>query len=45
MLLTITNLALILSVAIAAAYIWVRTRGGIDRIKIRYARHNTSRTR
>jgi hypothetical protein len=45
MLLTITYSALTFAVAIAATYIWVRTRGEIDRIKIRYARHHTSRVR
>lgn len=45
MLITITYSALALAMAIAATDIWVRTRGEIDRIKIRYARHHTSRIR
>lgn len=40
-----THSALALAVAIAATDIWVRTRGEIDRIKIRYARHHTSKVR
>jgi hypothetical protein len=45
MLLIITYSALALAVAIATTDIWVRTRGEIDRIKIRYARHHSSRVR
>jgi hypothetical protein len=42
MLLTITYLALFVAAAIAVADIWVRTRGEIDRIKVRYARRPLS---